>query len=158
MSTLISYYSRTGLTKHVAKLIAKKLKDADIDRIHDKKDRSGADGYLIAGKDAALKQVTAIEYLLNPVSYDVVIIGGPVWAFTLTPAVRTFILNNLECLKTKKVLFFATQTSNGAEGKFKAMKGLGIIPVTTMILNAKDIKNEEVLHKKIDEFVSVLEK
>jgi hypothetical protein len=42
----------------------------------------------------------------NPEDYDLLIIGTPVWAFTLTPAIRTYLRNN--DLSGKKVALFFT--------------------------------------------------
>jgi multimeric flavodoxin WrbA len=42
---------------------------------------------------------------LDPEEYDVIIIGMPVWAFTMTPAVRSF-LNKVK-LKDKKIGLFS---------------------------------------------------
>lgn len=158
MEILISYYTRTGLTKKVAQIMAKKL-SADTDCIHDKKERIGAGKYIAAGTDAALEKTTRIEYTLNPSGYDVVILGGPVWAFNISPALRTFIMKNLDVLKQKKILFFATEYNSGAAKKFNTMQQLlGIKPVSTMILDAKDFNDDKVLEKKIDKFIEVLKK
>lgn len=57
VKSLVVYYSRTGNTRFVAEMIAEKLK-ADIEELIDKKGRGGSIGFLIAGKDAALKKET----------------------------------------------------------------------------------------------------
>jgi flavodoxin len=156
MKTLIVYYSRTGLTKKIATLISTKIK-ADLDEIIDKKDRSGATGYMIAGKDAMQKQLTKISYEKDPKEYDLVLIGGPVWAWTMTPAVRTYLDKNVDALKIKKVAFFATQSSDGAEKKFKAMEQmLDMKAIATLTINGKDFRNDEC-ENKVKEFVQKIE-
>jgi menaquinone-dependent protoporphyrinogen IX oxidase len=163
MKILIVYYSRTGLTKKVATSISTALNakgfstnkgsTVDLDEIIDAKKRSGAIGYVKAGKDAMQNKLTKIAYVNNPKEYDLVIIGGPVWAWTVTPAVRTYIDKNIDTLKTKKIAFFATQGSSGAEKKFEAMEQmLKIKPLVTLIVNGKDFKGNAYL-KKIDSFV-----
>jgi flavodoxin len=155
MKILIAYYSRTGITKKVALLISKKLK-AQCDEIIDKKDRSGALGWIIAGKDATQKRTTEINHKKNPKNYDMIIIGGPVWSWDVTPAVRTYVTNNKKSLKATRVAFFATQGSSGAETKFESMrKILGKKPIATMTINGKDFKDEEY-KKKIDEFITTV--
>ncbi len=150
MKTLVVYYSRTGLTKKVATSISKEL-NADIDQIIDKKDRAGAKGYMIAGKDALREALTQISYERNPKDYDLIIIGGPVWAWNISPAVRTYLDNNIDALKIKKVAFFATQGSNGAEKKFATMKNiLGITPESTLTINSKDFRNDAYVTKVIE--------
>jgi len=155
MKTLIVYYSRTGLTKKIATLISTKLK-ADIDEIIDKKNRSGAVGYVRAGRDAMKEKLTSITYTHDPKDYDIILIGGPVWAWTVSPAVRTYLDTNVDALKIKQVAFFATQGSSGAEKKFEAMKNmLGMKPVATLIVNGKDFKSE-VHMQKVNKFIDTL--
>lgn len=155
MKTLIVYYSRTGLTKKVAISISKKI-DAELDGIIDKKDRSGAIGYMTAGKDAMKNNPTDIIYEKDPKYYDVIIIGGPVWAWTVTPAIRTYLDKNAKILKDKRIAFFATQGSSGAEGKFKEMERLlGTKPLSTFVVNGKDFRHNDY-EKGIDDFIAPL--
>lgn len=155
MKILVVYYSRTGLTKNIAMMISDRLK-ADLDEVIDQKDRSGAIGYMTAGKDAMKKELTTITYTRDSRDYDMILIGGPVWAWTMSPAIRTYLDKNSDALKIKKVAFFATQGNNGAEKKFKAMEEtLGTVPIATMFVNAKDFrtKNDE---KKVVEFIETI--
>jgi menaquinone-dependent protoporphyrinogen IX oxidase len=155
MRILVVYYSRTGLTKKIATQISTLLK-ADIDEIVDKKDRSGPLGYMVAGKDAMKGFLTQISYGKDSKDYDMIIIGGPVWAWTVTPAVRTYLDKNADVLRIKKVAFFATQGSSGAEKKFEEMEQiLRMKPLSTLIINGKDFR-EHSFEFKIDKFVSVL--
>ena len=157
MKTLIVYYSRTGLTKKIATLISKRL-NADLDEIIDKKNRSGPFGYMTAGKDAVKGMLTKISYSHNPKDYDFIVIGGPVWAWTVTPAVRTYIDQNIDALKMKRLAFFATQGSSGSEKKFEVMQSmLQVIPVTTLTINGKDFRTDDHV-KKTDSFIEGLKK
>ncbi|MGV8141893.1 MAG: flavodoxin family protein [Candidatus Woesearchaeota archaeon] len=155
MKILVVYYSRTGLTKKTAINISKKL-GADLDEVSDKTDRSGPLGYMLAGKDAMKGHLTQISFGHEPKDYDMIIIGGPVWAWTVTPAIRTYIDKNSDALKVKKVAFFATQGSSGAEKKFEVMeKMLGMKPSATLIINGKDFRNDS-FESMIEKFVSSL--
>ena len=88
---LVVYYSRGGYTKRVAQDIATKL-DADIEEIIDQKSRKGFFGLLSAGKDAFFKSETSIGTLeKDSANYDTTIIGTPMWAGGMTPAVRTYL-------------------------------------------------------------------
>lgn len=151
MKSLVVYYSRTGVTKRIARVIAEKLK-CDIEEIIDRKDRRGAKNYFIAGKDAATKSLTEIgEITKNALSYDVVLIGTPVWAFTMTPAIRTYIAQNKPSLK--KVAFFCTQGGSGDAKTFREMEAVcGKKPLTTLTVNARDMKREWYA-SKVDEFI-----
>src|SRR3989338_8550287 len=105
MKALIVYYSRTGTTKKVAEELADRLK-ADKEEIIDKKNRKGPIGYMIAGKDAMRKKLTKINELKkNPENYDLLVIGTPIWAFTMVPAIRTFLIK-IKNYNKKIALFF----------------------------------------------------
>ena len=156
MKTLVVFYSRTGNTKKVAEEIAKIL-NADIEEIIDKKDRKGIVGWLKSGRDATFKKSAEIEFVKNPIDYDLVIIGTPIWAFTMTPAIRTYLSEN----KFKKVAFFST--SGGSEGKkiFNEMEKISREPVATLSLLTKNWPAELNLVKeenfgKIKEFCKKL--
>jgi flavodoxin len=104
MKILVVSYSRSGNTKKIAEQIAKKL-DADFDEVIDMKDRHRKIiGWLIAGKDAMAKEKTEIKYKKDPTEYDLVIVGTPIWAWTMTPAIRTYLTEN----KFSEVAFFCT--------------------------------------------------
>lgn len=101
------YYSRTGNAKFVAETIAATI-CADIEEIVDLKNRDGSTGYLFAGKDATMGKETKIaETKKLPRDYGLVIIGQPVWSFSPTPAIRTYIKQN--DLSGIKVALFFTQ-------------------------------------------------
>lgn len=150
MKTLVVYYSRTGTTKKVAEEIARQL-NADIEEIIDLKNRKGAIGWVISGKDATLKKLTKIKELKkDPKDYDIVVIGTPVWALSIAPAVRMY----LKKAKIKKVALFSTY--GGSKGNvFAEMEKL--LPGTKVLghigISASDIKNKDYI-KKIKEFVS----
>ena len=146
MKALVAYYTRTGITKKAAEAIAEELK-ADIDEIIDEKDRKGSKGYLLAGRDATLKKLTKIRIRKNPSDYDLVIIGTPVWAFTMATAVRTYLMKN----KFKKTAYFATQQGSGAERALKHMEEIAGKPKNTLILFEKEIK-EPTFSRKVKEF------
>lgn len=153
MNILVVYYSRTGLTRKIATLISTKLK-ADLDEVIDKKDRSGPKGYMVAGKDAMQEVLTSITHIHNPKEYDVIIVGGPVWAWNVSPAIRTYLDKNADALKIKKVFFFATQGSSGAEKKFESMKSvLGIKPLATLTISGKDFRTD-TYEQKVEQFVN----
>ena len=102
MKSLVLFYSRTGNTGKIANEIAVKL-NSDIEEIFDKKNRKGIFGYLAAAKDAATKKFTQIEEVKKDLSqYDLVIIGTPVWAWGMAPAIRTYLSKN----KFNKLAFF----------------------------------------------------
>jgi flavodoxin len=155
MKTLVTFYSRDGHTKKVAEKIAKFLK-CDIDEIVDKKDRSRIIGWLISGKDASTKKLTEIENKKDPSKYDLIIIGTPVWAFTMTPAIRTYLTKNKLKFKNNKIAFFCT--FGGKESKsLSDMEKLSKKPIMSLGLKDKDIeKNSVELNLQIKKFCEKL--
>ena len=119
MNGLVVFYSRTGNTKRIAQELADEL-DWDIEEIHDIKKRAGIIGWLRSGFDAFREKLTEIKPLeKNPADYEMVLLGTPVWASKMTPAIRTYIKQNKENLNS--TAFFCTEGAKGAE---KLMKSL----------------------------------
>ena len=151
MTNLIIFYSRTGTTKEVAELIAENL-SSDIEEIFDEKKRSGSIGYMKAAKDAMRKKLATLKkYDKDPSSYDLTLIGTPIWAWNMSTPIRTYISENKN--KFKNVAFFCTEGSNGGEKCFVNMSVMcDKEPVATLELNKNEIK-ESTHIKKIKEYV-----
>ena len=147
MKILVTYYSRTGNTKHIAHAVANRLK-ADIDEIIDTKKRSGIFGYIGGGRDALFGHRTKIEFRKNPRKYDLVIVGTPTWLYTATPAVKEYLIKN----SFKKVAFFCTHGSN-YKNVFREMNKLAGYPIATLEVLDKEVTKSK---KKIDEFCNEL--
>ncbi len=143
MKTLIAYYSRTGTTKKVAEYLSEKL-NCDIEEIVDEKDRSGALGYIIGGKDALQKNLTKIKPLTkNVADFDHVIIGTPVWGHRMAPAVRSFIEKNKKNFKIISV--FCTMGSSGADQTLKELEELCEKTATAKFsISTKDVADAKI--------------
>jgi flavodoxin len=117
MKNLVLFYSRTGNTKFVAELIAKQL-NADTEELVDKTDRKGAMGWIKSGRDAMRKKSTEIMPLKKDIKrYDLIIIGQPVWGWTMVPAIRALCQKH-EFLG-KKVALFCTMDGSGDKKCFE---------------------------------------
>jgi len=93
METLVVYYSRTGNTQFVAEKIAENL-GVETCEVMDKKNRKGKLNFLKSGYESIREKLTEIEVNKKIDDYDFVIIGSPVWAGKIPPAIRTFLLKN----------------------------------------------------------------
>ena len=156
MKSLVIFYSRTGTTRKVAETIAKQLK-ADLEEIVDTKDRKGPIGYLSAGRDAVKKSLTKLEKIKkDPKKYDLVVIGTPVWAWSVSVPIRTYLSEN--GVNLKKVAFFCTMSSSGSENAFQQMREIcNKKPITLLELKTAEVwKNQADV--KIKSFVSELQK
>lgn len=86
MRTLILYYSNTGNTQHVSEALAQRL-DADLGEIACAAYQRWY-GPLAMGWDIFTRQRPGIEMLAPSFAgYDLVVIGGPVWAARAAPPV-----------------------------------------------------------------------
>lgn len=148
MKTLIVYYSRTGNTKKIAEILAKKLK-ADTEEIIDLKNRKGPINFIRSGKEAMSEKPAAIkDPKKDPSKYDLIIIGTPVWASNVSTPIRTYVKNNT----FKKVAFFCTTGGRGIDKCFKKLEEICKKPIASLGLTANNLDNT----KKINDFVKKL--
>jgi len=90
---LIVYYSLTGNTKLIAEAI-KGVIDADILALKPIKELNPekSSRYFWGGYQANMKKKPKLEpFDINPLDYDFIILGFPVWSWTFSPPMRTFI-------------------------------------------------------------------
>lgn len=114
MNALIVYYSRTGNTEKIAEILKEKL-ECDIEKISDNNTYKGAIGFLKGGFNAVTGRGCEINHSeKNPEDYDLVILGGPVWAGTVAAPMNTYIMENRDKFKSK-LACFVTAKSGGYE-------------------------------------------
>jgi flavodoxin len=154
VKSLVAYYTRTGTTKFAAEAIAAEL-GSDLEEIIDLKKREGRLGFMTAGKDAMTGKRTEIAPAKrSPSDYDLIIIGTPVWAWSPTPAFRTYIAQN--DLSSKKVALFWTNDGSlrQAVEKTKALLP-NVTPVGELILT-RALEHKEETKNKIAEWCNKL--
>jgi flavodoxin len=115
MKSLVIYYSLDGNTKLLSETIASKI-GAETIAIKPKNDikSKGFMKYFWGGRQVIMKEEPELESLdkdLN--SYDLIIIGTPVWAGTYVPAIRSFL--STKPLAGKRVACFCSH--GGGPGK-----------------------------------------
>ena len=161
MKNAIVYYSLTGNTDLTAKKISEKLGAAliPIKPVKDYPD-SGAKKFLWGGKSAVMKDEPALlPYSFNAGEYDRIIFGTPVWASTFTPPIRTFIKENRDKLKGKRIAVFTCFSGGGAEKAInKLMKYLEIDSIDSklILIDPKD-KPDPANDEKTEAFIRSLE-
>jgi len=143
VKTLVVYYSRTGVTQTVADRLAAALA-ADVERLIDTKARKGYLGFIRAGKDAAMKKLIPIEPPgTDPADYDLVLVGTPVWANTLSSAVRMYLTDYGQAIKRAAV--FCTTMRSGIDSTLSVMADMiGGQTVARMGLRQKDVRKGRV--------------
>lgn len=155
MKILVAYYSRTGNTEKVAQALAAELgAEAAVERIVEARSRDGFWGFMGAGMDATFQRSTPIDPPRSDLAaYDLVVVGTPIWAFTLTPPVRTFLEGAAGRLKA--AAFFCTEGNSGHERAFRVMEKIsGRKPVATMVLTEKEVHGD--FSAKLKDFARAL--
>jgi flavodoxin len=150
MKKIVVYYSRTGNTRFVAEKIAEVLK-ADLCEVIDKKKRKGRLGFITGGYDATREKLTKITVSKSIEDYDLVIVGSPVWAGKITPAIRTFLVSN--DFSGKDFAFFLTQDGDEPEKTLENMKEI-VNPKSqfTDLAITKPLENKEETEKQITDW------
>lgn len=90
---LIVYYSLTGNTQFIAETIQEAIK-ADIEELKPIKELNPNSSmkYVWGGMQATMKKKPKLNPVSkNPLDYDLVFLGTPVWAWTFSPPLRTYI-------------------------------------------------------------------
>jgi len=148
--TLIVYHSRTGNTRRVAQALACRL-DADVEEIRIVQPMGGALGYAFCALEAMAALAPALRPARkDPAAYDLVVIGTPVWYWSLSSPVRSWLVRRR--LTLGRVAFFCTMGSSGAQRVFRTMAALaGRVPVSTLALTDRQI--EQGIDDKLDTFV-----
>ena len=147
MKTLITYYSYSGNTDKIARMFGKILQakgEVHLQRlkpVSEIKDFMGQCAAARRGGKALLEE--GIKF--DATSYDLVLVGSPVWAFAPTPAVNTF-LANLTGLKGKRAVVLLTSGSGlGVKACFKnirkTLQAKGVSKIDE--INIPDRKNQD---------------
>jgi len=135
---LVVYYSRTGTTRKVAELLTTALR-CDSEEIVEAGSRSGMLGYvrsLIEARRQVSSRIGAVAK--DPSSYDLIVVGTPVWAWSLSSPVRAFLLANRPRLPA--VAFFCTLGGAGSDRAFGQMQELtGKPPIGCLAITAREV-------------------
>ncbi len=132
--TLVVYYSLTGNTHLIAEAIQKEL-SADVLELHPVKELKAGKftTYMWGGAQAKMHRKPDLQaYDTKVNNYDLIFLGTPIWAWTCSPPVRSFI--GKEKLAGKKVALWCCAGGDG-------IKGLGRFE--------KELKNCTVVGKMI---------
>lgn len=157
MKKLLVYYSKTGTVDKLAKMIAKKF-GADLYQI--KSQRIYAPDMWKAWDEAqeeikAKKMPEINDDLPDLSSYDEIIVGGPVWGYSISNPIHAYL--NQTNFQNKPVSAFWTyydhdekyvQTFKAAAHDFKYIDGL---PLSMSIIN-----NESLLNEAVDKWLATL--
>lgn len=155
MKNLLVYYSYTGNTKIIADMIKEKI-DCDVVQLQPKTPFLEEDYQAIVDEyqsNESSKKCVEIEDIdVDLSNYDKVIIGTPVWWYTITPVLREFLKNN--DLSQKQVYAFATNA--GWLGRtFKEIKSYCDVKKELNVQFTEDYREHKCLtsENEIDEWI-----
>lgn len=158
MKVAVVYFSLEGNTKYAAEMIAREL-DADLIKLVPAKPypTGNAGKYFWCGKSSVFGESPKLEaYPFDPNNYDLVVLGTPIWAGTLTPPLRTFLRENR--LAGKKAALFACCSGGPTDKCFEEMRRE--IPDCTVLSTLRivdAVKNPDAeVNDKIIEFCNKL--
>lgn len=141
--TLIVYYSRSGTTARVGQALAQRL-GADEVAIRDMR-AQGTLSVWRAALDRLLNTLPPIAPITAPLdSYDLIVLGTPVWGGRAAAPVRRFLKDYGPSLPA--VAFFCTMGGSGAASTFEDMQArLGKPPHASCSFDAKALDNGSYL-------------
>ena len=154
---LVVYYSLTGHTKDIAEQIAAKT-GADIFEIKTVETYSSPSVYMKSKKELTSKNYPELQgNLPNVADYDTIFVGGPVWWYTMAPALYSYL--KVTDFGDARVVPFSTQGSNF--GSF--YKDFADMAKNAQILQSENFNNidekyKEQVSNKINAWLNKLSK
>ncbi len=159
MKSLITYYSYSGNTDKVAKVFRKVLgKKGQVDtcRLRPKDEIKTFFGQC---KAAFMRKRAELEdgAIFAVTSYELILIGSPVWAFAPTPAINTY-LDKLFCVKGKRVVIFLTSGSGaGVKRCFDnikmALETRGVFKVHEVNIQDRRVSDETFVASSLEKIL-----
>ena len=142
---LIVYYSLTGNTQFIAETLRDSI-EADILELKPIKELKADSGtrFMWGGFQSTMKKKPKLmDFDINPLEYDLIILGTPVWAWNISPPMRSFL--SMFDLTGKKLALWMCHAGDGikAMNRFKeALEDANIV---------ENITFQEPLKKESDE-------
>lgn len=116
MNIKIVVFSWTGNTASIAAALQTAL-NADLSLLNEVKKREGSKGFALGGFQASFGLKTKLIEIPDISGADIILLGMPVWASSIPPAINCFLS---ECdLNGKKVYAFLTQQSENRPAKLE---------------------------------------
>lgn len=138
---LIVCYSMSGHTRELAAEIGRAL-GAEVEEIREPRPRRGLSGVWRAMVDVLTHREPPIEPArLDPTGYDLLVLGGPIWAGHIASPVRSYARRYAS--RAAHVAFFCTEGGRGADQAFSELEQLcARTPVATLTVDGRHLAAE----------------
>lgn len=154
MRVLVVFFANTGHTWYAASQIAKGC-GADLDEVLDARPHAGACEALRYIWDALIRATPPIESpAKDPGDYDLVVVGTPVWAWSVSSPIRSYLQQNAQ--RFKRVAFYCTDAGRSDKRVFGELARLcGQEPVATFMVSEPH-RAEPIQPEPLQQFMSRL--
>ncbi len=146
--TLIVYYSLTGNTQFIAETLRDTI-EADILELKPIKELKADSGtrFMWGGYQSKMKKKPKLmDFNTNPLEYDLVILGTPVWAWDISPPMRSF-LSKFD-LTSKKVALWMCHAGDGIKAMIRFKEALKDANIVESISFQNPLKKESDKNKE----------
>ena len=138
----------------MAQKIAQHL-DADLCEVIDKNHKKGKMLYIKGGAAAMREKLTDITLEKPLDEHDLVIVGSPVWAGKIAPAIRTFLVRNSS--SDKQLAFFVSIGGDKPEKTFTNLtKTVELQPIIEGLGVTQPLENKAEAETKITQWCNNL--
>ena len=152
---LVVYYSRSGITHKIAEALCEAL-TCEREEIVEDGSRAGFFGYMRSLVEARQKRPSVIAAAnRDPSSYNLVVVGTPVWGWSVSSPVRACLIGNRDRLHD--VAFFCTLGGAGSANAFTQMQGItGKTPRAVCAITVREVKSGNY-RERVAAFAKALE-
>jgi menaquinone-dependent protoporphyrinogen IX oxidase len=140
MKTLVVYYSLSGRTRALARALAQHLA-ADSEEIRCARYRPGFWVYVKGSYDSAAGRLPAIDKPeRDPSHYDLVVVGGPIWAGHAAPPVRAYLRQ--QAGRISNVAFVLAHRGSPPDKALQEMQACArVAPLDTLVVREADVES-----------------
>ena len=159
-ATLVFFVTRDGHSRELASRIGERLK-APVHEIKDLVRRKGFIGYMRTGAQASMKMATPIgDPGVTLEGVKLVVLVQPVWAASLCPPLRSWLLAHRDHLRGARLALLAScqiSPPAGIQAKYDSEFGQAFGPLAAFAVVHQKLSEPE-RSRIIDDFAAALEK